>query len=243
MSVTAAALRELHRIHRQLSDLRERLDRGPKQVQARKDNVTRLESELAHAKDDAKSAKVHADQKQLLLRSGEAKIQDLKSKLNAASSNREYQALKDQIAADEMANSVLADEILESLEKIDELVAAVRQAEQNLSTARDDLARLEVQTRDQQGLLDQDLRRLEAQLRDAEKMLPVDFREAYDRNVRSKGSDAMAQVDGESCSGCNQRITPNMFNSLRMSRVVCCQSCGRLLYLPEERGASGAAKE
>ncbi len=32
MSVTAAALRELHRIHQQLAELRDRLERGPKQV-------------------------------------------------------------------------------------------------------------------------------------------------------------------------------------------------------------------
>ncbi len=60
-----------------------------------------------------------ADQKQLQLKSSEDKVKDLRRKLNAAASNREYQALLEQIAADEMANSVLADEILEALEKID----------------------------------------------------------------------------------------------------------------------------
>ena len=37
MSITAEALRELHRIHTQLGDLRERLARGPKQVLAREE--------------------------------------------------------------------------------------------------------------------------------------------------------------------------------------------------------------
>ena len=36
MSITAAALRELHRIHQQLAELRDRLERGPKQVRAAK---------------------------------------------------------------------------------------------------------------------------------------------------------------------------------------------------------------
>src|SRR5689334_12613941 len=121
MSVTAGALRELHRIHTQLSDLRERLDRGPKQIKAREANVAKAEADLTQAKTDVKSAKVSSDQKQLLLRSGESKIEELKVKLNAAQSNREYQAFKDQIAAAEMAGSVLSDEILEAMEKIDEL--------------------------------------------------------------------------------------------------------------------------
>ena len=46
MAVTAAALRELHRIHRQLSDLRERKERGPKQIKAREANLARLADEL-----------------------------------------------------------------------------------------------------------------------------------------------------------------------------------------------------
>lgn len=235
MTVTTGVLRELHRIHRQLNDLGERLDRGPKQIKARQANVIRLEAELAQLKADVKSAKVGADQKNLLLKSGESKIRDLRAKLNAASSNREYQALKDQIAADEMASSVLADEILEALERIDGFIPVIAEAEQNLLKARDELAKAQAQMRDQQETLTGDVKRLEVQLKQVEAALPADFRDAYQRIVKSKGSDAMAQVEGETCGGCYHQITANLFNSLLMNRVICCQSCGRLLYLPEDR--------
>lgn len=235
MFVAATILRTLHRIHQQLGDLRERLARGPKQVKAREANLARLEAELAQVKADAKAARVGADQKQLLLRSGENKILDLKAKLNAASSNREYQALKDQIAADEMANSVLADEILEALEKIDEFQKHVGEADQKVAKAKDELSKSQQQVRDQEALLAGDINRLEAELKESEKELPADFREAYQRVVKSKGSDAMAPVEGENCGGCFQVITTNMFNSLLMNKVVFCGNCGRLLYLPEDR--------
>lgn len=235
MSVTTGVLRELHRIHRQLGDLRERLDRGPKQIKARQAAVARLEGELAQAKADVKAARVGADQKQLLLKSGEGKIGELKVKLNAASSNREYQALKDQIAADEMANSVLADEILEALEKIDALTALIGEAEQNLAKGREELARIEQQVRSQHDSLIGDVQRLEAELKNVEASLPGEFRDAYQRVVKGKGTDAMAQVEGEICGGCNHHLTANIFSSLLMDRVVCCQSCGRMLYLPEDR--------
>lgn len=117
MSVTAAALRELHRIHQRLADLRDRLERGPKQVRARETNVAVLEAKLAEARDRAKQTQMALDRKQLDLKSGEQKVLDLKVKLNAANNNREYQALLEQIAAAEMAGSVLSDEILEGLEK------------------------------------------------------------------------------------------------------------------------------
>lgn len=241
MPATTNVLRDLHRIHQQLGDLRDRLERGPKQIKAREANVTRLEAELAQVKANAKAARVTADQKQLLLKTGEGKILDLKGKLNQASSNREYQALRDQIAADEMANSVLADEILEALEKIDEIAGGIGEAEQKVAKGKEELAKSKQQVADQHGSLAEDVRRLEAELKETESALPDDFRDAYYRIVKGKGSDALAQVEGGCCTGCYQQITQNMNNNLLMGRIVFCQgSCGRLLYLPEDRSPGGA---
>jgi len=236
MPATTSVLRDLHRIHQQLGDVRDRMERGPKQIKAREANVARLESELNQAKANTKAARMTADQKQLLLKTGEGKIADLKTKLNQASSNREYQALRDQIAADQMANSVLADEILEALERIDELVTATTAAEQKLATAKEDFTKIRQQVADQHDRLAEDLHRLEGEVKEAEAILPDDFRDAYFRIVKSKGSDAMAQVENGTCTGCYQQITQNMHNALLMGRIVFCQgSCGRLLYLPEDR--------
>ena len=63
----------------------------------------------------------------------------------------------------------------------------------------------------------------------------VRVRRSYISDFKSKGQDAMAQVEGESCGGCYQNVTTNMINDLLMSRVVFCKTCGRLLYLPEDR--------
>jgi predicted nucleic acid-binding Zn-ribbon protein len=241
MPTAINVLRDLHRIHQQLGDLRDRLERGPKQIKAREANVARLEAELTKVKADAKAARMSADQKQLLLKTGEGKIADLKTKLNQASSNREYQALRDQIAADQMAGSVLADEILEALEKIDEFTAAVSEAEQMLAKGKEDLAKIRSQVSEQHDHLAEEVRRVENELKEAETILPDDFRDAYYRIVKSKGSDAMAQVENGTCTGCYQKITQNMHNALLMGRIVFCQgSCGRLLYLPEDRSPGAA---
>ena len=136
MAVTAAALRELHRIHQQLADLRDRLDRGPRQIKAREANVATLTNELEQAKETAQQMRVAVDRKQLDLKTGEQKIVDLRAKLNTAASNKEYQALLEQIAAAEMVGSVLSDEILEGFDKIDELDAAANHAESRLESGK-----------------------------------------------------------------------------------------------------------
>ena len=80
-----------------------------------------------------------------------------------------------------------------------------------------------------------DIKRLEGELREAETALPGDFREVYQRVVKAKGPDAMAAVEGGSCGGCYQQLTINIVNEINMGRVVLCKSCGRVLYLPEDK--------
>ncbi|MGE0757156.1 MAG: zinc ribbon domain-containing protein [Pirellulaceae bacterium] len=235
MNISAESLRELHRIHRQLKDLRDRLDRGPKQVAAAEANVKKMEAELEQAKDAARKTRITADQKQLQLKSREDKIKDLQAKLNQAASNREYQAFKEQIAADEQANSVLSDEILEALEKMDVLAVAVKTAEANLKKSREEGGKIKQRVDDERGMLESELARVQANLVASESKLPAEFKQEYDRIARARGEDALAQIEGEVCGHCYQKVTAQTMNELYLSRPVFCKSCGCLLYLSEDR--------
>ena len=57
MVANAELLELIHRIHRQLADLRERQERGPRQVKAREVNAGKLEVELTAAQDAVKQTK------------------------------------------------------------------------------------------------------------------------------------------------------------------------------------------
>lgn len=238
MTVSASALRELHRIHKQLTDLRERIARGPKQLRAGEANIARFEQDVTQAKETFTRSRVASDEKQLQLKQREDRIKDLKAKLNAASSNKEYQALKEQIAADEQANSVLSDEILEALEKIDEYHAKVAEAQSNLVKAKEEVAKVRKRIDGEHAGLESELARVTAELKQAETALPHDVKADYERIARVKGEDALAPIDGESCGSCYQMLSAQTMNLLKMSKVVFCSSCGALLYLPEDRSAT-----
>lgn len=242
-NVSTDVLRTLHRIHRQLTDLRERLRRGPNQVRASEASVTLREDELARVQADAKAARMAADGKQLQLKGGEAKIEELKRKLNAAKSNREYQALKDQMAAQEMTNSVLTDEILEGLEKIDELEVKAVQVEKMLAKAREKAQEVHREVDQQRPLIEGDLKRLEAELKECEAALPASVRELYQRVVRQRGEDALAAVENEYCSGCHQHVPVNVCAEIILSHPMFCKTCGRLLYMPEDRSVGKRTAE
>ena len=233
-NVSLAVLRTLHRIHRQLADLHERKDRGPRQIRANEAGVAHREKELAQVRNEGKAMRMAVDQKQLQLKAGEEKIKDHKRKLNAAASNREYQILKDQIAADGMANSVLEDEIIEALEKVDQFQAKIAEAEAAVAAAKQKSAQVGQEVEQQQPRIQGDIERLEAELRECETALPPDIHVIYTRMVRQKGQDALAAVEGGFCSGCHVQVPLNLQAEIRMAHPSFCKTCGRLLYLPEE---------
>ena len=243
MSTTAEALRKLHRIHRQLTDLKQRLERGPRQVLAAEANAKRLEQEVADAKEKLTRAKVTVDDKELQLGEREAKIEDLSKKLNVCNSNKEYQALKEQIAADEQANSVLSDEILEGYDKIELLERKSAEVVDQHEKAVAELANLRGRVNGEHDDLTSELQRVEQSLVRAESTLPYDLKQDYLRLSRSRGEDSMASIehsDGEViCEGCNQVITHQMYDQLRCEKLVYCKACGRLLYVPEETKVGG----
>ncbi|MGA2621653.1 MAG: phospholipase [Thermoguttaceae bacterium] len=232
-SVSLDVFRTLHRIHRQLTDLQEQLDRGPRHVSAGQSSIKHREEELAKLREKTKSMRVAADQKQLQLKGIEEKIKDFRRKLNAAASNREYQILKDQIAADEMAKSVLEDEIIEALEQVDQFQPKISGSEAALAATRDKAAKTQAEVQKQQPLLRADIERLTAELRRYESELPATVRETYQRRARQKGEDALAPVVDECCGGCNQQVPINVQAEIRLGHPTFCKTCGRLLYLPE----------
>jgi uncharacterized protein len=242
-NIGTSVLRNLHRLQRQLTDLRERLERGPRQSNAADANVHRCEEALTKTKAESKTIRIAADQKQLQLKSSEDKVKDLRRKLNAATTNREYQALLDQISADEMSNSVLADEILEAFEKSDAFQKNVVEAEANLASAKLKAEQVRAEVAKKEPELKAELTKFEGILRENEATLPSDIFILYQRIVRQKGEDALALVENQFCGGCNQQIPLNMLGQIMLGQPIACKTCGRLLYLPEKDNKKTAPDE
>ncbi|MCA9240112.1 MAG: hypothetical protein KDA37_07935 [Planctomycetales bacterium] len=229
-TIPPSLLDDLHHLHSQLEELRGQLERGPRQVKAHQANVAKLTADAQAAHDKVKQTRVAADNKQLDLKSSEDRISNWKVQLNECGSNKEYQALTEQIAAAEMAGSVLADEILEMLEKVDSLAELAAEADKVLAAGKQELSRVATEVEQSADRLRSEVTRLEGDLRQAEAQLPGDFKSDYLRVVKAKGSEGIAKAEEGVCSACGQSITLNMRNTLAMGRPEFCKSCGAVLY-------------
>jgi predicted nucleic acid-binding Zn-ribbon protein len=233
MSPTCAGMKQLHDLRLKLREISDQLEKGPRQIAARKQNIEKKKAELETQRTKLKQMKVAADQKNLQLKSSEGRIYDLSGKLNIAANNREYEALRSQIAADTMAKSVLEDEILEALEKVDAAQIEVKKVELDVANIESELQKLigEVQAKEA-GLKDQ-AAALQVQVSAAEQILPADILPQYKRLVQAYGANALAPVINKSCSECYVSVTAQVYVELRAGRVRFC-TCGRLMYVADD---------
>jgi len=234
IEISADLLQRLHRIYRQRNDLQGQIDRGPRQIAAGEAIVQKCHQAVADAGEAIKRTKIMADQKQLQLKERENRLETLQGKLNAAASNREYDSFKEQIAADEQANSVLSDEILEMLERIDqlELDRAARQKE--VIDRGAEHQSMVVTVNEKWELLKADLAKVESEREEAERLVPEGAKQEYTRLVLARGEDALAPVEGDTCGGCYQMLTTQIINRIRLSQLVRCPACNAFLYSKKE---------
>lgn len=233
MSDIPSALRELHRIHTEIQRVRTELDRGPRQVRAKQRVVENKTAEIEQLRQRLTQSRKSADEKGLLLKSNEAKLLALQVKLNQATSNREFDAVKSQMDADRMANSVLEDEILEALEKTDGLKASIEAAEKEKANFETEGKTFAERVAAAEGDLKSELARLEASLAVAEKIIPASLTPDYKRLVQAHGATALAPIENKACSNCMTVVTQQQSIDLRAGRFTFCRNCGRLQYLVE----------
>ena len=234
MSTVAGGLKELHQLHIQLEGVRDQIERGPKLIQARHKKAERKNVEVEELKEQLKQLKMAADQKSLQMKTNDAKILDIKAKLNAASTNREYDIFKSQIEADTMTNSVLEDEILDAYEKVDAVQAGIGEAEADKENAIADEKRVAKEVTENEPTLLAECDKLQALLKEAESTLPSAVHQLYVRLVGSHGASALAAVENKACTNCFDTLSANMLVELNVGKYVFCRSCGRLSYLNKD---------
>jgi uncharacterized protein len=230
MSDLTSGLRQLHRIHSEIQRVRTELERGPRQSRAKRRVVENKAAEIDQLRQRLLQTRKSADEKGLQLKSNEAKLHSLQVKLNQATSNREFDAIKGQMDADRMANSVLEDEILEALEKVDGLKSSIEAAEKEKAELEAEANRFTSQVASMEGDLKAELARLESSLAVAEKIIPAGLMADYKRLVQGHGATALAPIENKACSSCMTTVTTQQSIDLRSGRFTFCRSCGRMLY-------------
>ena len=229
-----------HLVHLQTIDseiyiLKSEKELKPKEIEAidlafleKKKHLAALEEALLNLQKQRKD-------KELELASKEENIKKLQTQLYQLKTNKEYQAMLQQIEGEKANSSVIEDSILQLFDQTDKIKNDIAQEKQKLQ--EEEKVSSEQKKNIQQRIkeIDDRLAQLEAQrkqiLPDVEQKMLVQ----YERILHNRDGLAIVSVKDNSCQGCNMYVPAQVINLIKMyERIITCEVCNRILYIEDE---------
>jgi predicted nucleic acid-binding Zn-ribbon protein len=225
-------LRELHRLHLKIHDLREEAERAPRRLRAAQAKIDAAVKVLQDHLEGIKRLKINIHQKETTIKEHEAKIERYQSQMKAITKDKEYQALRHEIENERMAIAVHEDQILDLMLQVEQKQAQIPALETEVQKARAEYAKVEAEVGGRRDELYAQLAQAESDLKQIEQHLNGDLKKAYERLVKAHGgAEALCELRDGYCSGCQTQATLQQRIDAAANRIVLCNSCGKLLYL------------
>ncbi|MFW5808029.1 MAG: zinc ribbon domain-containing protein [Spirochaetota bacterium] len=157
-------------------------------------------------------------------------IRKIDSRMNEASSQKEYAASETEKEKAAAQKSRLEDSILQKMEELSLLEDEKASFE---STSGIDAEKAKVES----DILVERIRRFEKSSDDHriefERLLlelPQQYRSRFQKLARAKDGRAIAELSGNACSGCNYSVPTSDINRIRDGETVSCTNCGRFVF-------------
>ncbi|MHC4321921.1 MAG: zinc ribbon domain-containing protein [Planctomycetota bacterium] len=229
------ALKRLQSLKNKINELETSQERRKQDVQKKKVQIEE-EKAFAEKKQEEKIAvQKDIDRKELDLKTNEGEITKYNVQLNSIKTNKEYTALVSEIGSKKADMSILEDEILSMMSKLEI-------ANQGYVKATEDLRNEEESLKDLINSVDAEIKETDIEIEKIknEQKKYIDLLDEYslknyNRLSNIKGGKAIVPVIGNVCGGCSMNITTQTLNELMSSKdLVFCRSCSRILYLDEK---------
>jgi predicted nucleic acid-binding Zn-ribbon protein len=155
--------------------------------------------------------------------------------LNSIKTNKEYSALISEIGSKKADMSILEDEILDTMSRLEI-------ANQGYVKATEDLRNEEESLKNLINSVDTEIKEADIEIEKTKNeqkkyidLLDEHSLKNYNRLSNIKGGKAIVPVIGNVCGGCSMNVTTQTLNELMGGKdLVFCRSCSRILYLDEE---------
>lgn len=135
--------------------------------------------------------------------------------------------------------SVMEENLILQLDSIEELSKVSELAKQEAITLKESLDKLKEESVEHYKTLEERMSGYEKESLELKSGLDPKSISQYDRVVSRYAGEALAKIDGVSCTGCYCSLGPQILVKVsRANDLIMCQSCGRILYLEKEEAAA-----
>lgn len=163
------------------------------------------------------------------------KIKKLKLRTSEIKTNKEYQALLNEIESFEKEQRVIEDQILTIMEEIESVSKQVNHEEIKLNTDKKKLDELKQNLQEEKLSFEKDLENIKEIRSKVAGFIEVDLYKLYINLIEKYNGLAVVEAKDEICFGCDMNIPPQLFVELKKNNdIITCPQCGRILFFKNE---------
>lgn len=235
LKIQISSLIKLQTIDSEIYALRYEKEAKPQEIKTLESAFQEKKQHLASLEKIALDLQKQRKENELELTSKEEGVKKLESQLYTLKTNKEYQAMLQEIENAKADASIIEDKALELLEHIDKTKKDMEQEKQKLQAEEKIFMEQKKNIEDRIKEIDDRLSQLEAQRKQALPEIEPKILAQYERILANRDGLAIVSVKNNSCQGCNMFMPPQMINLIRMyEHVVTCEVCNRILYINED---------
>ncbi len=222
---------ELQKIDLELKNIKDSQEGYPKEIK-RLDEKERIEKEkIQKDKEKIELLEKERRRKEGQLSLEQEKIKKTEGRMFEVKTNKEYQALLNEIETLKGANSREEEEILELLDEMDELKMSLSKREKEIGTTLVKIGE-EKKVLQEKIARDQEVLKRQMERREAvTKQLPPTLYKLYNTLKEKRKGVGVVSVKQETCQGCFVNVPPQMFIEVQKNNtLIRCPNCNRILY-------------
>ncbi|MDP8219217.1 MAG: C4-type zinc ribbon domain-containing protein [Candidatus Theseobacter exili] len=159
----------------------------------------------------------------------------LEVKLMAVRTNQEYKAVEKEIFGIKADCSLVEDKILENMVEVEKLQNEAKEFEREIESLQKQIKAKEKEIEKEIVLAEKELATLNSDRSTKTSEIDAPHLKRYERIAKRFPGTAIVPVLDKTCQGCHMLLTPQVISNIHnIDLFNICESCSRILYLPEE---------
>jgi hypothetical protein len=225
---------KLQTIDTEIYALKYEKEAKPQEIKVLENAFEEKKQHLAALEKNSLDLQKQRKEKELELASKEEAVKKLQTQLYSLKTNKEYQAMLQQINDAKADASVIEDKILGLFDQGDKVKADIEKEKQRLKEEEKVFLDQKKKAEDRIKEIDDRLAQLDAQRNQVTPDIQAKILTQYERILHNRDGLAIVSVKDNSCQGCNMFVPPQVINLIKMyERTVTCEVCNRILYINE----------
>ncbi|MDR3113236.1 MAG: C4-type zinc ribbon domain-containing protein [Endomicrobium sp.] len=206
------------------------IENAPSMVAEKKLNLENKAAETEAEKKNYVVLNSLKKEKEALLDSKEKAIAKHSMELNTVKANDAYKILLLEIEKAKADKSVIEDEILELMEKIDVESAALKKTENELKEYEQKINSEITEISSSSNEYEEKIANMEKEREEYKKKVDTKILEQYERIREGRDGQGIVLIEGDACGGCAMVLRPQLINQAQKCiDLVFCDNCSRIL--------------